>query len=183
MVALEVRNKRSFENHDFHQPQACTFIVIRVAEIVKAFEEPFKLGKQTVNTQCSKTLILWRTPAKGRVKLNIDGALKGNPRPIGGGGVIGDHYSNWTRGFASNLGFDILSLTHYDLLGTPRYRPTRLGPLAKRKASARIGGMWRDEARNWNPLVCNPSSIRKSLQLESYNKEKAGKTVLIIKGH
>jgi len=39
------------------------------------------------------------------LKLNIEGVVKGNPGPTGGGGLLRDHRENWINGFSANLGW------------------------------------------------------------------------------
>ena len=46
----------------------------------------------------------WNPPTKGWIKLNIDGASKGNPSPVGCGGIFCDKEKQWLRGFICNLG-------------------------------------------------------------------------------
>ena len=38
------------------------------------------------------------------MKLNVDGALRGNSGRVGGGGVLCGPFGNWIRGFACNFG-------------------------------------------------------------------------------
>jgi len=38
------------------------------------------------------------------MKMNLDGASKGNPGHTGGGGRIRDHLGKWIRGFSANFG-------------------------------------------------------------------------------
>jgi len=49
-------------------------------------------------------LIRWFAPSDGWVKLNADGASRGNLGPAGGGGVIEGPLSNWVHGFLVCLG-------------------------------------------------------------------------------
>ncbi|XP_077251044.1 uncharacterized protein LOC143890293 [Tasmannia lanceolata] len=44
--------------------------------------------------------ILWKRPPKGTLKLNIDGASKGNPGEAGGGGVIRNEKSTVILAFS-----------------------------------------------------------------------------------
>ena len=48
--------------------------------------------------------ISWRRPAHGWIKLNTDGASKGNPGLATAGGVMRDEYGVWQGGFAFNIG-------------------------------------------------------------------------------
>ena len=45
----------------------------------------------------------WKYPAKGWIKLNVDGCSKGNPGLAGAGGVMRDHMGTWIGGFARNI--------------------------------------------------------------------------------
>jgi ribonuclease HI len=46
----------------------------------------------------------WKPPPKGSLKLNFDGALKGNPGQTGMGGVIGDDQGKIRRLYTGSLG-------------------------------------------------------------------------------
>jgi ribonuclease HI len=46
----------------------------------------------------------WKPPPKGSLKLNFDGALKGNPGRTGMGGVIGDDQGKIIRLYTGSLG-------------------------------------------------------------------------------
>ena len=76
----------------------------KVHEIIKAFDKLSNLSKQAETTARQELLVRWCAPVEGWVKLNVDGASKGNPG-IAGGGVLRDHYGNWIQGFACNLGW------------------------------------------------------------------------------
>ncbi|KAL9841601.1 putative ribonuclease H domain, reverse transcriptase zinc-binding domain-containing protein [Arabidopsis thaliana] len=49
-------------------------------------------------------LVSWVSPGDGWVKLNTDGASRGNPGFATAGGVLRDHNGAWIRGFAVNIG-------------------------------------------------------------------------------
>ncbi|KAH9322708.1 hypothetical protein KI387_017347 [Taxus chinensis] len=49
-------------------------------------------------------IIKWSKPERGRVKLNFDGASKGNPGLARGGGIIRDHDGDWILAYAGPLG-------------------------------------------------------------------------------
>lgn len=49
-------------------------------------------------------LVGWVKPNSGWVKLNTDGASKGNPCPAGAGGIFRDEAGNWLGGFMNSLG-------------------------------------------------------------------------------
>ncbi|CAA6672649.1 unnamed protein product [Spirodela intermedia] len=42
-------------------------------------------------TQITMCTVYWRPPPIGHLKLNVDGAARGNPRPARGGGILRDH--------------------------------------------------------------------------------------------
>ncbi|CAA7060940.1 unnamed protein product [Microthlaspi erraticum] len=48
--------------------------------------------------------IKWTRPSSGWMKLNTDGASRGNPGAAAAGGVIRDEGGAWCRGFALNIG-------------------------------------------------------------------------------
>ena len=45
----------------------------------------------------------WRPPEFQWVKLNIDGAVKGNSKEASAGSLIRDHYRKWIGGFVMNI--------------------------------------------------------------------------------
>lgn len=49
-------------------------------------------------------MIAWTPPSVGWVKLNMDGALHGNPSLATGGGVLRDGEGQWIQGFTLNIG-------------------------------------------------------------------------------
>lgn len=49
-------------------------------------------------------MIAWTPPSVGWVKLNMDGALHGNPGLATGGGVLRDGEGQWIQGFTLNIG-------------------------------------------------------------------------------
>ena len=48
--------------------------------------------------------VRWEKPPHGWVKLNMDGAIEGNPRLAGCGGLLRDDHSNWIAGFERRIG-------------------------------------------------------------------------------
>ena len=50
-------------------------------------------------------LVGWDPPMIGWVKVNTDGARKGNSSMADWGGVVRDHLGSWVRGFMFNVGF------------------------------------------------------------------------------
>ena len=61
---------------------------------------------EKVNFSNGKSLleIKWLPPEGDWVKINVDGALKGNPREMGCGGLIRDEVGRWLGVFTCNLG-------------------------------------------------------------------------------
>lgn len=57
--------------------------------------------------------ISWKKPMPGWVKLNINGAVFGNPKQAGGGGVLCDSNGDWVVRFMRKLG--IMSSTMAEL--------------------------------------------------------------------
>lgn len=49
-------------------------------------------------------LIAWKRPEEGWLKLNTDGASRGNPGTATAGGVMRDEEGRWCAGFAVNIG-------------------------------------------------------------------------------
>ncbi|CAA7390788.1 unnamed protein product [Spirodela intermedia] len=41
--------------------------------------------------EISTQAVRWRLPPVGHLKLNVDGAARGNPGPAGGGDILQDH--------------------------------------------------------------------------------------------
>ncbi|KFK31801.1 hypothetical protein AALP_AA6G160600 [Arabis alpina] len=64
-----------------------------------------KLGKrQSRNQERIEHMIKWQPPRDGWVKLNTDGASRGNPGLAAAGGVLRDGDGNWCGGFVLNIG-------------------------------------------------------------------------------
>lgn len=99
------RNKRCFENPDFNQPQTWDFIRTRAKEIATAFNTSTPLYKAVGEQRKQDAFVRWHTPGEGWIKLNVDGASKGNPGLSGGGGIFRDHYGNWLKALACNFGW------------------------------------------------------------------------------
>ncbi|KAJ8430823.1 hypothetical protein Cgig2_034150 [Carnegiea gigantea] len=65
-----------------------------------------KIGNGAPSEQRKQdAFVRWHAPREDWIKLNIDGASKGNPGPSGGGGIFRDHYGNWIKAFACNFGW------------------------------------------------------------------------------
>ncbi|CAA7037248.1 unnamed protein product [Microthlaspi erraticum] len=61
---------------------------------------------QTQNTARPRTevMISWKKPVDGWMKLNTDGASRGNPGSAAAGGVLRNNVGEWCGGFALNIG-------------------------------------------------------------------------------
>ena len=97
------RNKRCFEVPEFCQSQAAAFIKIQATKIIRAFAEPSKQEHLPKRSGYGEVLVHWLPPTENWVKLNVDGASRGNPRYAGGGGVFRDYHGKWIGGFSCNL--------------------------------------------------------------------------------
>lgn len=49
-------------------------------------------------------MIRWKKPSGKQLKLNVDGASKGNPRLAGGGGILRDSNGTYWAGFSHHYG-------------------------------------------------------------------------------
>lgn len=81
------RNERAFNAKPNFPINQCAFIMARVSAISRAMdtnEEHRCYGKR----KRQEVMICWTHPRDGLVKLNTDGAAKGNPGLVGGGGLI-----------------------------------------------------------------------------------------------
>ena len=89
---------------DFTPHKPYDFIRGKCLEATKVFGSG--QGGLLVSTGFKKEILInWKSPPDGWLKLNIDGAVKGNPGPAGGGGLLRDHRGNWINGFSANLGW------------------------------------------------------------------------------
>ncbi|KAG7571647.1 Ribonuclease H domain [Arabidopsis suecica] len=77
------------------------FVKELAAEVTKAN----LLSKEQMSKPARvERMIGWVAPAAGWVKLNTDGASRGNPGPATAGGVLRDGDGAWCGGFALNIG-------------------------------------------------------------------------------
>jgi len=112
------RNKRCFEDPEFMPVNPSCFIRSKAKETISAFNKSNPLIANPIAKGISESLIQWFPPPEGWVKLNVDGASKGNPGLAGAGGLLRGQYGNWIRGFALNLGIcssvkaELLALLH-----------------------------------------------------------------------
>jgi ribonuclease HI len=92
------RNKAAFEGISFNQ--AAIFQRLSSLAIELKFSLPQKVDKPPKET----TLISWKPPPLGFLKLNTDGSALGNPGPANAGGLICDTNGMWIRGFSRYIG-------------------------------------------------------------------------------
>ncbi|CAL1395909.1 unnamed protein product [Linum trigynum] len=80
-------------------------IKIKAAVWTQAWNAPSPLvGRARLARDRALTEVGWKAPPTGWVKINVDGAAKGEQSLAGAGGVIRDVSSSWVRGFVSRLG-------------------------------------------------------------------------------
>lgn len=94
-----------------------TFIFARIKQIREAFEHDLKRAEGHRVTR-QEVFIRWRYPGIGWVRLNTDGASKGNPGKAGAGGLIRGHRGELFEVFAANCGE--CSSTRAELLAVMR---------------------------------------------------------------
>ncbi|XP_015936169.1 uncharacterized protein LOC107462117 [Arachis duranensis] len=93
------RNQEIF-NPPFQRPmQPLPFILKQV----KLIQEAFKKEGQRKNK--IETNICWECPPEDWMKVNTDGAAKGNPGMAGCGGLIRNYQGRWIAGFVANIGY------------------------------------------------------------------------------
>lgn len=66
-------------------------------------EREERIGRDAVNRR-EEVYIRWEYPREGWVKLNVDGAPKGNPGEVGAGGILRDSSGAVYGMFAANCG-------------------------------------------------------------------------------
>ena len=106
------------ENLEFSPYQPVEFIQRYTKTILKALDAPNVLAQNQVRSNKSVALIQWKAPLDDWVKLNIDGASRGNPGPAGCGGVVRDSAGTWLASFSAKLGVctsvkaELMALVH-----------------------------------------------------------------------
>ncbi|XP_056697578.1 uncharacterized protein [Spinacia oleracea] len=109
-------NKCFYPNPDIPMDQI-TFIMGQVGNITQAMRKvDLMMGKR--KRQREEIYVRWIAPREGWVKLNTDGASKGNPGRAGCGGVIRGNGGEIFDVYASNCG--TCSSTKAELLGVVR---------------------------------------------------------------
>lgn len=63
-------------------------------DIINIWHIDWDISRPTIKMKLIIPNIAWISPPKGWIKINVDGAAKGNPGPIGYGRVA--HYYNGT---------------------------------------------------------------------------------------
>lgn len=78
---------KCFESEPSIPIDQVSFIMARVGEIMRAWEEGATIGVAGKRKR-SEIFVRWMFPREGRVSLNTDGASKGNPCLSGDGGIV-----------------------------------------------------------------------------------------------
>ena len=72
---------------------------------IKDSVEFFSVGLNAKIPKAKSVVVVgWEKPPVGWAKINLDGSALGNPRRVGGSGVIRDHNGKWLKGYARSLG-------------------------------------------------------------------------------
>ena len=111
------RNERAFNSSPSIPVDQRSFILARVKQVALALDR----GKVLQNhhpVSRREVLVRWRHPEVGWVKLNTDGAAKGNPGAAGGGGLLRGHRGELFEIYAINCG--ISSCTRAELMAVLR---------------------------------------------------------------
>lgn len=107
------RNERVFSSASSIPIDQVSFILARVHQVRKAFNRKLPEPRNQMNRR-TEVLVRWKYPSMGWVRLNTDGASKGNPGRAGAGGVIRGHRGELFEVFALNCG--VCSCTRAELL-------------------------------------------------------------------
>ncbi|WCJ35671.1 DNAse I-like superfamily protein [Euphorbia peplus] len=93
------RNEGIFDPNKSSRLNKVDFIVEQCMDFCKAYE-----ANGTLRSGVRGQLVAWKCPEVGWVRLNCDGASKGNPGPGSAGGLIRSTEGCWISGFTCNLG-------------------------------------------------------------------------------
>jgi ribonuclease HI len=94
------RNKTIFEE-GFQRPDNPTYVI---QNFIKAIEEVAQDRVQKNPHHKEIVYIGWKRPLDGWVKLNCDGACKGNGELAGCGGLLRQSDGTWIKGFSRKIG-------------------------------------------------------------------------------
>ena len=97
------RNERCFKSEPRIPLDQVSFIVARLKDVREACSrEKGPVGSDGPRRE--EMYVRWRYPSIGWVRLNTDGASKGNPGKAGAGGIIRGHRGELFECFAANCG-------------------------------------------------------------------------------
>lgn len=96
------RNERIFNNNPRIPLDQGAFIMARCREVRMALE--IEGSCLSSKRKREEVMIRWSYPREGWVKLNTDGAARGNPGPAGGGSIISGHRGEFLIAYALNYG-------------------------------------------------------------------------------
>jgi len=91
-------------NSDFIPHRAWDLVKLKSKEILKALQSQAQRTSNFVLHPYREIFVQWDSPPGDWIKLNLDGASRGNPGPTGAGGVFRGPHGNWVFGFSINLG-------------------------------------------------------------------------------
>lgn len=94
-----------------------SFIMVRVGQVTRVMSKEDQLLHPNGRVKIS-TMVSWKYPEDGWVRLNTDGAAKGNPGEAGAGGIIRGPRGELFEMFAANCG--VYSSTKAELLAVMR---------------------------------------------------------------
>jgi len=86
------------------QPDEDDSLETTIANIVATTKEVHAVFLMPITKAQHVASIAWQPPLPKSVKLNTDGAARGNPGLAGAGGVIRNSAGQWLVGFAAHLG-------------------------------------------------------------------------------
>ncbi|PKI70141.1 hypothetical protein CRG98_009473 [Punica granatum] len=111
VLALMELAEQEFVSSDFNRPFNEAARILDVSANLNSAR--VREDRVLPNAASEWRLIRWERPPAGWLKLNSDGATRGNPGLAGAGGIIQDEHGNWISGFKHNIG--IVSLTTTEL--------------------------------------------------------------------
>ncbi|KAL7260021.1 hypothetical protein ACSBR1_005811 [Camellia fascicularis] len=105
-------NKKVFDNVDFYWYQSIVLSSKYASDIKEAFRPSI------LHSSICDVVIDWCPPCVGRLKLNTNGSIKGDPGEGGIGGLIRDERGMWLVGYYGKL--DVCTSLEADLWGIYR---------------------------------------------------------------